>query len=110
MSKSIIHDKGSRTCYLCATLNHDYSEKGYLEEHHIFGGNPNRRLSEKYGLKVYLCPEHHRTSKEAVHRPDKNPYQHNLQIIGQRYFTKYHPELDFVAIFGKNYYVEGEEG
>ena len=31
-------------------------------------GTANRRLSERYGLKVYLCPDHHRTGTMAVHR------------------------------------------
>lgn len=106
MGKSIIHDKASRTCYLCAQLLHDFSEKTVLEEHHIFGGNPNRKNSEKYGLKVYLCPQHHRTSTEAVHRPDRNYHQRMLQIKAQRYFEECYPHLDFVAIFGKNYYAE----
>ena len=108
MGQSIIHDKGSRTCYLCAKLHYDFSQKTVLEEHHIFGGNPNRRNSERYGLKVYLCPGHHRTSNEAVHRPDRNDCQRMLQIMGQRYFEEYYPQLDFVAIFGRNYYAEGE--
>ena len=46
-------------CYLCGAL-------GQTEEHHCFGG-PNRRLSEKYGLKVYLCLSCHRTGPNAVH-------------------------------------------
>ena len=70
--KSILHDKGSRTCFLCMKLG-DYSEKAVLEEHHIFGGNPNRKHSEKYGLKVYLCPEHHRTSNEGLRRRQATP-------------------------------------
>ena len=104
--KSIVHDKTSGTCYLCAMIHHDYRTQAILEEHHIFGGNPNRRLSEKYGLKVYLCPQHHRTSKEAVHRPDLNAYQRILQIQAQRIFTLTYPDLDFIKIFGRNYYVE----
>lgn len=104
--KSILHDKGSRTCFLCVRLLNDYSEKSVLEEHHVFGGNPNRKNSERYGLKVYLCPEHHRTSNEAVHRPDRNWNQRMLQIIGQKYFETAYPQLDFVEIFGKNYYAD----
>ena len=40
---------------------------GIVEEHHIFGG-ARRKLSEKYGLKVLLSPELHRTGPEAAHR------------------------------------------
>lgn len=41
-----------RECYVC--------HSPYVEDHHIFFGTANRRLSEKYGLKVWLCAEHHR--------------------------------------------------
>ena len=56
---SILGSRKGR-CYLC-------SRCGQTQEHHIFGG-PNRTLSEKYGLKVYLCLECHATGKHAVHR------------------------------------------
>lgn len=62
--KSIIQ-KDESVCYLCAVLNCDYSHKR-TEKHHIFGG-PDRRMSEKYGLTVRLCPEHHRSGPYAVH-------------------------------------------
>lgn len=78
----------------------DYSTK-YTEEHHIFGGYANRRLSERYGLKVYLCPEHHRTSAEAVHK-DKD-INMRLKKLGQNAFNAYFPDKDFREIFGKNY-------
>lgn len=63
--KSIIQ-KDESMCYLCAVLEDDYSSK-QTEKHHIFGG-PDRRMSEKYGLTVRLCPEHHRSGPKAVHR------------------------------------------
>lgn len=50
---SILHDKNSRTCYLCVTLHDNWNEHRILDEHHIFGG-PNRKNSEEYGLK-YTC-------------------------------------------------------
>ena len=53
MSKSIIQNKDG-CCYMCDLLG--TRQQGYtIEEHHCFGG-PNRKLSEKYGLKIYLCP------------------------------------------------------
>ena len=61
--ESLLQNKESRICYLCAREG-DNSWKSVLEEHHIFGG-PNRHLSEEYGLKVYICPECHRTSARA---------------------------------------------
>ena len=47
--KSIMEPKGCKTCYACGREGID------LEVHHIFYGTANRRLSEKYGLKVHLC-------------------------------------------------------
>ena len=44
---------------MCALLNGDYSTK-QTEEHHVVFGAGQRQLSEEYGLKVYLCREHHR--------------------------------------------------
>ena len=63
---SILHDKSSRTSYLCVTLHDNWNEHRILDEHHIFGG-PNRKNSEEYGLKVYLCHDHHIYGPEAVH-------------------------------------------
>lgn len=59
MSKSIIQKK--KECIICNSLN--------VEEHHVFFGTANRKLSEKYGLKVYLCAEHHRGTR-GVHGKD----------------------------------------
>lgn len=39
---SILHDKNSRTCYLCVTLHDNWNEHRILDEHHVFGG-PNRK-------------------------------------------------------------------
>ena len=37
-----------------------------LERHHVFGG-PNRKLSEKYGLWVWLNHEYHNEPPNGVH-------------------------------------------
>jgi hypothetical protein len=50
--KSIIQ-LNKNYCYICREQTGYIVERRGLEEHHIFGG-PNRKLSEKYGLKVYL--------------------------------------------------------
>ena len=55
MAKSIMHRKEDRTCYLCMLLRDDYNAREDLQEHHAMPGTANRRLSERYGLKVYLC-------------------------------------------------------
>lgn len=99
--ESLLQNKESRICYLCAKGG-DYSWKQVLEEHHIFGG-PNRHLSEEYGLKVYICPECHRTSARAVHQDPAGEANRYLQAEGQKAFEENFLELSFREIFGKNY-------
>lgn len=90
---SILGSRKGR-CYLCGRY-------GHTEEHHIFGG-PNRTLSEKYGLKVYLCLECHATGKHAVHR-DK-AVMDELHRQGQEAFEEQLGSRKvFMQIFGRNY-------
>ncbi len=87
-------------CYLCAYLHGDYSDK-YTEEHHALHGTANKRLAEKYGLKVNLCIYHHREGIEAVHLNDD--IDKVLQKKAQLKFEQVYPELSFMSIFGINY-------
>lgn len=98
--KSIMHAKDG-TCYLCMKLNQDFSIKPYVEEHHCIYGTSRRKLAEKYGLKVYLCKEHHLTGEMAAHR--NYHISEQLKVAAQNAFEKKYPELDFMEIFGKNY-------
>jgi NAD-dependent dihydropyrimidine dehydrogenase PreA subunit len=95
MAKSILQtDKDS--CFLCGSNQ-------WLEEHHIFGGNGKRQLSEKYGLKVYLCNYCHNEPPRGVHH---NSETRKLlqQIAQQRAMLHYRWTVDdFRMIFGKNY-------
>ena len=96
---SIMHDKSSGTCYLCE-LAGDYSVKSDLHEHHVFGG-PNRKHSEEYGLKVYLCPQCHLYGGHAAHRNPNTALL--LHMHGQRAFEQKHTREEFVEIFGRRY-------
>lgn len=98
--KSILHNKEDSTCYLCMLLDGNDRPHAWLHEHHIFGG-PNRDFSEAYGLKVYLCVEHHETGKMAAHRCQET--QDLLHKIGQREFEEHYPDKNFREIFGKEY-------
>lgn len=100
-SKSIMHRKETRTCFLCALMDDNWGEKTYLEEHHVIPGNPGRQLSEEYGLKVYLCPNHHRTGENAVH--NNALIMKRLQASGQQAFEETYPGLNWMDIFGKDY-------
>jgi hypothetical protein len=80
-------------CYICGSHS-------WLEEHHIFGG-ANRKLSEKYGLKVMLCHYCHNEPPNGVHHNKENMLK--LHQKGQEAFELFYPEEDFMQIFGRNY-------
>ena len=78
-------------CYLCGAPE--------PQIHHIFNG-ANMKKSEKYGLIMPLCMNHH-TGDDGVHTvPGK---MQETKEFGQRMFELYYPELNFREIFGKNY-------
>ena len=98
--KSILHDKDG-TCYLCMKLENDYRLHAYLEEHHVIPGAAGRRISEEYGLKVYLCMPHHRGSAAAVHQ------NHDTMLLIQRdaqqAFERTRTREDWMRTVGRNY-------
>ena len=98
--KSILHKKDG-TCYLCMALNNDYRLHAYIEEHHVIPGAAGRRISEEYGLKVYLCMPHHRGSAAAVHQ------NHDTMLLIQRdaqqAFERTRTREDWMRTVGRNY-------
>ena len=91
MGKSIIQNE--KCCYVCETIYN-------LHSHHIFGAS-NRKHSEKYGLKVWLCYPHHNGSNDGVHF--NKALDTKLKQYGQEKFQEKYPDLSFREIFGKNY-------
>ena len=91
---SIIQEK--KECYVCASIND-------LELHHCIYGNAKRKLSDKYGLVVWLCRKHHRTGKYAVHffKPLDDKLKELAQVKAMNY---YNWSLDdWMKIFRRNY-------
>lgn len=82
-----------KECLVCKTI---YG----LHSHHIFGGR-NRKLSEKYGLKVWLCGWHHNLSDEGVHFDNK--LDNTIKQLGQRKFEAEHGHDEWMKVFGRNY-------
>lgn len=83
-----------KECYLTGSINN-------LHCHHIFGG-ANRKLSEKYGLKVWLRADWHNMSNYGVHF-NKN-LDLELKRVGQLAFeSRFGTREDFRRIFGKSY-------
>lgn len=92
--KSIL--QADKECFFCGSQIR-------LESHHVFNGNPNRTLSEKYGLKVWLCHEHHNEPPNGVHF-NASINQWLKATVQQKAMEYYGWNADtFRRIFGKNY-------
>lgn len=92
MSKPILDTKRGR-CWLCQKTNVP------TECHHVFNGNPNRKRSEQYGLKIYLCDSCHK----KIHA-DQELDDAVKAFMQEHAMMHYGWEVeDFSKIFGKNY-------
>lgn len=90
--KSIIQDE--KECFVCGTtLN--------LQDHHIIYGTANRKNSEKYGLKVWLCQEHH-TGGTGVHF-NKDLNLHLKKLAQEQFEARFGGKEAFIRVFGKSY-------
>lgn len=91
--KSIIQD--DKKCFFCGTTRD-------LEEHHIFFGTANRKLSEKDGLKVWLCREHHTGNSGVHHNKERDLI---LKRYAEEIYLQYYEKTieDFIKRYGKNY-------
>lgn len=106
MSKSIMQD--TKECYLC---RRDAEALGYhgmltsegLDRHHVLFGTANRKLSEKYGVWVWLCKKHHNEDHGlyAVHY--NRQIRESLCMDAERAFLSRHSFEEYMDIFGKNY-------
>lgn len=90
--KSIIQSE--KQCYFTGRTD-------CLESHHIYYGQGRRKLSEQYGLKVWLTHDLHNEPPQGVHF-NRNARRY-LEHVGQKAFEQHYPDLDFRALFGKNY-------
>jgi hypothetical protein len=72
-----------------------------LHKHHIFYGTGNRKLSEQYGMYVYLIPRLHNMSNEGVHF--NKAFDLELKQEAQRNFEAEYSREFFVKVFGENY-------
>ena len=90
--KSILQDEDR--FYVCGSYD-------WTETHHIYGGNPNRRISEENGFKVRLCHWCHNEPPNGVHHNKKNDLR--LKQECQRKFEETHTREEFISLIGKNY-------
>jgi len=98
MAKSIMQAR--KECYVCREVYCVCTRRG-LEKHHVLGG-PLRPLSERYGLTVWLCRDHHNTPAEFAAHFDQDVALW-LKRRAQRAFVALHGMECWMATFGKNY-------
>ena len=80
-------------CFVCGRYG--------TEIHHVCYGSANRKLSDRYGLVVGLCYNHHR-GNDGVHGGNKE-LDMSLKQTAQAKFQEIYPQTDFLAVFGRNY-------
>lgn len=93
--KSIIQTE--KKCYVCETTYN-------LHLHHVIFGVANRKLSDKDGLTVYLCYEHHEGTS-GVHGKNGHELDLELKKLAQKRWMKYYDktEDDFRQRYGRSY-------
>ena len=89
---SIIQNE--KCCFVCRTTYN-------LHDHHIFYGTSNRKQSEKYGLKVWLCGADHNMSNRGVHFNKELDLE--LKQLAQAKFEETHTRDEFRTAFGKSW-------
>ena len=88
--KSILQT--NKKCWVCGNPN--------TEEHHVIYGTAKRKLSDKYGLVVYLCRPHH-TGPKGAHFNSSLDTQ--LKMFAQKKFEEKYSHKKFMEVFHKNY-------
>lgn len=96
MAKSIL--QSDKECYLCRRFYNLRTTRG-LEEHHILFGRGRRALSEQYGLKVWLCHDHHNEPPLGVHFDPGA--RRVLEQDAQFAFDNLHGHGSFAKVFGE---------
>lgn len=93
--ESIINN--NKKCFKCGSINN-------LHCHHIFFGGRNRNKSEKDGLKVYLCWEHHEGTYGVHGRMGHNLDIYLKQIAEKKWLEYYNKTIDdFIKRYGRNF-------
>lgn len=94
--RSIIQEDNTY-CYICGR-NANFEP---LDSHHVYFGIANRKLSETYGLKIYI---HHNTCHlNGIHKNSQLDKKIKAEVQ-EKAMEYYNWSIeDFIKIFGKNY-------
>lgn len=94
MAKSIMQTE--KECYITGQTNN-------LHKHHIYFGNPRRRISEENGFWVWLCGRLHNQSEDGVHGKNGHELDLMLKQHCQMKYEETHSREEFMKLIGKNY-------
>ncbi len=89
--KSILQDE--KKCFFCGTTQG-------LERHHVVFGSAGRQISDKLGLTVWLCSEHHRGYYSPHQRRDIDL---RLRRFAQSCYEDKHSHEEWMERVGRNY-------
>lgn len=93
MAKSIMQTE--RVCYITGTTQD-------IDLHHIYFGNPRRRISDENGFTVYLRHDIHMALHD--HRRPFQALDHTLKMACQRKFEEMgHTREEFMRLIGRSY-------
>lgn len=83
------------TCYLC-------QKQGVTNAHHILHGSGYRKIADKLGLIVYLCPECH-TGTDGIHGKNGHERDMDLKKIAQYTYEQQHSHEEWMKKVGRNF-------
>jgi hypothetical protein len=86
--------QSERVCYITGQTNN-------LHKHHIYFGNPLRRISEENGFWCWLRWDWHNGSDYGVHFNRELDLQ--LKQMCQEEYEKTHSREEFIRLIGKSY-------
>lgn len=93
MADSILQP-GAKECYITGSTSG-------LHKHHIYFGNPLRRISEENGFWVWLRADWHNMADYGVHF--NKELNLKLKRECQEKFEETHSREEFMRLIGKNY-------
>lgn len=93
MGKKSIIQQGDPRCFICGRVTG-------LQLHHVMSGTANRKLSDQYGLTVWLCMDHH-TGPDGVHLNRQRG--NSLKRLAQIAFEARHSHDEWMEVFKKSY-------
>lgn len=69
--------------------------------HHVFNGNPNRKLSEEWGMKIWVHPLWHDNTPYSIHKNEETDII--VKQYAQAIFEERHGHDKFMEVFKRNW-------